>query len=370
MFLCPNCKVKLAKHTGPAGVFWACPACGGRTATVAFLRKVVPREIINVLWQAARRGGQVRKRPCPSCGRRMPEIPIPAGVDTINLDVCPPCQFIWFDSAEYERLPALEVEPTWQETLPEAAREKIAMEQVRMIEERYRDDDLGAAVPDGWWKLIPAVFGVPVEQETKSEFRVPFATWGVSAAVLLVSIVAFTDLENVVGMLGLIPGEAARLGGLTLVTSFFLHAGWWHLLSNLYFLMVFGDNVEERLGAGRFLALLSVATLAGGAAHILGDPRSSVPCIGASGGISGVIAYYALAFPRTRLAFLFWFHWVRMPAVVMFLLWAGLQLLGARAQLLGTGSVSALAHLGGAAMGVVFWFLAREARSESPAARS
>ena len=292
----------------------------------------------------------------------MPEVDVPVGFGSVNLDVCPHCQFIWFDATEYERLPTKAVEPGWRQTLSQETRERIAMAQVQAIEAQYGDANIDSPMPDEWWKIIPAIFGLPVEHETRSVFRVPLATWCISAAVLIVSVVAFTDLAHAASAFGLVPDRVTRLWGLTFATSFFLHAGWRHLLGNLYFLLVLGDNVEERLGAWKFLSLLALATLAGGIAHVLGDPRSTVPCIGASGGISGVMAYYAFAFPKTRLAFFVLFRWIRVPAAVMFVLWIALQIYGARAQLAGVSSVSSLAHLGGAGVGVLFWWLTRPGR--------
>lgn len=363
MFDCPRCHTGLDKFKSPAGVYWQCPSCGGRTATVAFLRKMVPRPIVDALWRSARSGDYPRKRQCPSCRRRMPEIPILLEEETVHIDVCPPCQFIWFDPTEYERLPALAQEPARQEELPLEARVKLAEMEMQKWEDHYLADGLDDRMPDTWWKVILSVLGMPVEENTKTAFRIPFATWGIAATILLISIVAFTDLKGVVQSLGMVPSEAARLGGLTLLTSFFLHAGWQHLLGNLYFLLVFGDNVEERIGAGKFLFLLLVSTVAGDIVHIVGDPRSGMPCIGASGGISGVIAYYALAFPRTRLAFFVWYGWVRMPAAVMFFLWVALQLFGAQAQVSGMSSVSSLAHLGGAGAGLAFWWFTKRDRA-------
>jgi membrane associated rhomboid family serine protease len=146
-----------------------------------------------------------------------------------------------------------------------------------------------------------------------------------------------------------------RYAGLTLLTSFFIHGSWLHLLVNLYVLLVFGDNVEEYLGAGRYLALLAVATVAGGLAHVALDPRSVVPVIGASGGISGVVAYYVLRFPQARLGLMYVYRWFRIRAYAFGLIWVLLQIIAAREQIAGIGDVSALAHLGGAAVGVWFW---------------
>lgn len=130
--------------------------------------------------------------------------------------------------------------------------------------------------------------------------------------------------------------------------------------------MLFGDNVEDALGKWQFFLLIVCASLSGDLIHILSDPSSTIPCIGASGGISGVMAFYALKFPKVKLGFLlriyFIFRWIRVPSVVIFLLWIVLQFIGVAAQLRGFSNVSALAHLGGAGVGLVFWLLSQTSK--------
>ena len=161
----------------------------------------------------------------------------------------------------------------------------------------------------------------------------------------------------------MIPAQLWRHDGATLATSFFLHAGLWHLIGNVYFLLIFGDNVEDDLGRWGCAAMLAISAFVGDLWHILGDPQSTIPCIGASGGISGIITYYALRFPRARLGFLFryffYFRWVHVPAYAALLFWFLLQFLYVFEQHLGIGNVAALAHLGGAAVGAVAWLLWR-----------
>ena len=126
----------------------------------------------------------------------------------------------------------------------------------------------------------------------------------------------------------------------------------------MYFLAVFGDDSEHDLGAGRFLLMLLIATGLGAVFHMIGDPRSSIPCIGASGGISAVVAYYGLRFPRSRLGVWVWWHlWLWLPAWVMLVLWLALQAVGALLQVNELSNVSALAHLGGATVGLIFWII-------------
>src|SRR4030095_6138117 len=107
---------------------------------------------------------------------------------------------------------------------------------------------------------------------------------------------------------GFIPTEAWRYGGLTILTSFFLHGSILHLIGNLYFFLIFGDDVEDYLGRWRYVLVILTATVLGDIVHLLANANSTVPAIGASGGISGVIVFYALQFPRARVGILFRFY--------------------------------------------------------------
>jgi membrane associated rhomboid family serine protease len=185
-----------------------------------------------------------------------------------------------------------------------------------------------------------------------------------------VSVWAFFNLDSAVENFGMVPAHAFRYGGATFITSFFLHGGWMHLLGNLYFFLLFGGEVEDFLGRRRFLLLVFLATVVGHLFHICGDPRSDLPCIGASGGISGVLVFYACQFPRARLGFFFWFlrglGWVRVPAWAVFGLWLLLQLRGALYQMHGFSSVSSLAHIGGVTTGFLLWLAWRKLQTKSP----
>ena len=147
------------------------------------------------------------------------------------------------------------------------------------------------------------------------------------------------------------------------MTSFFLHGGIFHLLGNVYFLLILGDNCEDLLGPWKYLQLLVAATIVGGLAHVMTNFGSDVPCIGASGGISGIIAYYACRHPEAKVGLLlrfYWhFHWVYIPAGIAFLLWVLLQGALSWGQVNGFTNVAAMAHLGGAAVGVGSWAAGR-----------
>jgi membrane associated rhomboid family serine protease len=286
----------------------------------------------------------------------MAEVAAPAG--TPRLDVCRLCQLIWFDPGEAAACPP-PPPPAPTPALPREAREALAMLKVELIAERAREEGAGEDGPAQWWKVIPAAAGLPVEYEAASLARRPLATWATAAVIAAASMLALHDPRPTVAAFGLLPADPWRYGGLTFLTSLLVHAGAIHLLGNLYFLLAFGDDVEDLLGRRDWLLLFLLAGLAGGALHLGLDPRAGVPLVGASASISGLLAFYALAFPRVRLAFLLWsswaHRWVRAPAYAVALGWAILQLLGARHQLAGLGQVSAAAHLGGATVGLAFW---------------
>lgn len=135
----------------------------------------------------------------------------------------------------------------------------------------------------------------------------------------------------------------------TLVTSMFLHGGWLHLLGNLWFLWVFGNNVEDAMGHGRFAAFYLLAGLAAAGAQVAVEPGSAIPMVGASGAISGVMGAYAILYPRVRIhtlvVLVVFFFRVAVPAWVMLGYWFLLQLAGTSVEQV--GGVAFWAHAGG-----------------------
>ena len=144
---------------------------------------------------------------------------------------------------------------------------------------------------------------------------------------------------------------------LTLISSMFLHGGWLHLIGNMLYLWIFGDNVEDAMGHGRFLLFYLLCGLAAALAQALPDPQSRLPMIGASGAISGVLGAYLLLYPRARVLVLiplgFFIQTVRLPAAVVLLLWFGLQLLSNLVVPAGSGGVAFRAHVGGFLAGLL-----------------
>lgn len=282
----------------------------------------------------------------------------------VDVDVCQHCHFVWFDAHETDTLVPHAIRKFAPE-LPQEARQLLAIEKVKAIAKEARGSDFDSAPPDEWWKQIAAFCGLPVEFDAPAEAHRPWATWMLSLAIVCSSAFAFRHLHETVQRFGLIPAQATRSGGLTFLTAFFLHAGIIHLVGNMYFLLVFGDNVEDFLRPGRYLALIALAAFVGDLFHIAADPRSQIPSVGASGGITGVIVFYAVKFPHVHFAFLMrwgfvWFRWIRLPAWFALVLWILFQCVAAWEQKAGISAVSSFAHLGGAIIGFLAWLIWRK----------
>ena len=370
MFTCPNCGSILTRKQGKAGLIWSCDSCGGRAISIALLRGLIGTERVSAIWSRAINVADKGGRPCPICSRGMTEESISIAGHMLKLGICTRCEFTWFDTPDYESIPPpskpedpCEVN---EKDLPQAAREALAIYKVQQLARQAQEEN---PEPDANWKTVPALLGLPIEMDSDPLTRVPVATLSLSLLITTISVWAFFDLENVVQNFGLIPNHAWRYGGLTFLTSFLLHGGIFHLVSNLYFLIIFGIHVENYLGSKRWLLLVFLAAIAGDFLHIAADPRGEVPCIGASGGISGLIAFYAFKFPHAKLGVLFryyfvYFKWIQFPAWTAFLLWLLLQCLGAYEQVAGFSNISSLAHLGGTVAGVALWFFWRKIELE------
>jgi membrane associated rhomboid family serine protease len=155
-------------------------------------------------------------------------------------------------------------------------------------------------------------------------------------------------------------------GGLTdnalvpLITSIFMHGGWMHIIGNMWFLWIFGDNIEDRLGHFRYLIFYFLCGIGAALIHVLSDPTSRIPTIGASGAISGVLGAYLVSFPHakvhTLLILFVIIKFVELPAFLFLIFWFVFQFIQGAAQLAGgqdMGGTAYWAHMGGFVVGIV-----------------
>lgn len=230
---------------------------------------------------------------------------------------------------------------------------------------------------------------IPLSDENPT-LRRPVMTWALLGAMFAVWVfVERAGLDPVrlassICDYGMVPGELthrAPLGAavpigaglycaidnspiniLTPLFSMFLHGGWAHILGNALFFWVFGNNIEDSMGSARFLAFYLICGLAAAATHILINPGSPVPTVGASGAISGVMGAYLVLYPRVRVNMLFifviFFRVIPIPAWAVLLWWFAIQLLTGLPQLSPmqpdvSSGVAVWAHIGGFITGVV-----------------
>ena len=187
----------------------------------------------------------------------------------------------------------------------------------------------------------------------------PVVTW----ALILINVIAFLyelaqpNVQAFLQTWGVVPAEISRGQDLiTLITSMFLHGGWMHLIGNMVFLWVFGDNVEDALGKPLYAVFYFLTGIAAGLAQVFLSPSSTLPAVGASGAISGVLAAYLVMFGRNRVRVLIFNTISTVPAYLMIGLWILFQFfngIASFAQTEETGGVAYGAHVGGFVAGLV-----------------
>lgn len=148
------------------------------------------------------------------------------------------------------------------------------------------------------------------------------------------------------------------------ITSQFLHGGWMHLIGNMWFLWIFGDNIEDRLGHVKFILFYLLCGVAAGLTHVYTNPASLVPTVGASGAVAGVMGAYTILYPRARVLTMFFFfffiRFVQLPAFIFLGVWFFIQFLSGAATMAAGGAhagVAWWAHIGGFVVGIVFVIL-------------
>ena len=213
--------------------------------------------------------------------------------------------------------------------------------------------------------MIPLYDSVP----TRTNPVLTFALIALNVAVFGAQLGAGRHFERLLFQFGAIPLEIVNSVDLypynpfpvqtTLITSMFMHGGLWHLAGNMLYLWIFGNNVEDVLGKTRFIFFYFTCGIAAAMSHIMQFPTSTIPMVGASGAVSGILAGYVLEFPRARVLTFFWFIFffriIPLPAWILIGFWFMLQIVN-----LGEGGqVAWSAHVGGFVTGLVLWPILR-----------
>jgi rhomboid family protein len=212
----------------------------------------------------------------------------------------------------------------------------------------------------------------PVSDDDSQRRSLPVVTYILIIINVLFFLVELSAGDQFIQKWAFIPARfsADPVGNsVTIFTAMFMHGGWLHLFSNMLFLWIFGDNVEDRFGHVQFLIFYLLVGLAATFAQFALSPESTVPNVGASGAIAGVLGSYILLFPQTRVNVLLGRQIVAMPAVVVLGLWIVLQLFSGVGSIAHTdetanvGGVAYMAHIGGFFAGLILTFLFRGTQS-------
>ena len=275
-------------------------------------------------------------------------------------ELCRSCQLVWLPAAAFEAAPF--VPERRVQTLPQSALERLARTQAQVIaadyERRFGQQISAAdALP-----LVPGLAGLPLEGEERGLFRYPWVTWILATLVLAVGVWSLFEPDPA-RRLGIVATEIDRLGGATLITALFVHATVFQLATNVYFLAVFGDNVEDVLGPMTFALLVFTGGLVGNILHALLSAGTSEPLMGISGAVSAVVVFYACLFPQAELRYFRLTRWHTMPAVAGLLLWLLTKLVSSQG-VLGRAEPSVWPYIGGVVTGGVFWLLLKGEREQ------
>jgi rhomboid family protein len=201
---------------------------------------------------------------------------------------------------------------------------------------------------------------IPLADASRQPARSPVVTSGIIGVNVLVFLLELAGGEPFVKQWSVIPADiAAGRHWITILTAMFMHAGWMHIIGNMVFLWAFGPEIEEAMGRFRYLIFYLLSGLAASLAQVVVMPASTVPNLGASGAIAGVMGAFLVTYPRDQIRALVLFGWFAritfIPAALLIGLWFVIQLfseVGAVASVQ-SGGVAYMAHVGGFIFGAV-----------------
>jgi membrane associated rhomboid family serine protease len=211
----------------------------------------------------------------------------------------------------------------------------------------------------------------PIGDDDSGRRTTPVVTFALIALNILVFFIELNGGDAFIKQWAFIPSRFSSnpvSDASTVFTAMFMHGGWLHLFGNMLYLWIFGDNVEDEFGHLQFLAFYLLCGIAATLAQFYFSVASSVPNVGASGAIAGILGAYIVMFPSAKVSVLVGRQVVALPALVVLGMWIVLQLfsgVGSIAQTTDTGGVAYMAHIGGFAAGLLMSFLFRGRRDSA-----
>ena len=314
-----------------------CPKCKGLWLDRGELARATETSLKDDGGARLLAGARRQPHKCPTCGVPLYEHPLIEHAHVL-VDQCPTCRGTFLEKGEYTKARNIlrQVDPKWRKR--------------HANKTHYVDEDDPRLMAFQW------LTGLPVEMDVRQSFWSPTVTALIVMNVAMLAFGLVVGLDGVIDDLGFVPAQMMQRQRLhTWITAMFVHAGVLHLVGNMYFLFMAGDNVEEDFHWYGFLPFYLACGLAAALAHALCTSNPNIPAVGASGAISGVLGAYMVLYPKNRFLIRSFYLGMRyveieVPAYAYLGFWVALQLLYA---FLDIGSVAWMAHAGGFACGAV-----------------
>jgi membrane associated rhomboid family serine protease/Zn-finger nucleic acid-binding protein len=353
---CPRCSTSLSREKTRGALYYHCKSCLGFCFTLSALKRFVDQSIISELWEGSENLPVNEGAHCPHCMKGMKTL-LDHDKGIPEIDICRRCYSVWLDHGEIDHLPLKE----HKEVLSPEGRKAVLEFELNSLKEKDESLISGKGShfserisPPSGLKFLLSLVGLPVEKHDDVFLTQPILTWLLILICFLVGYLGHGNRE-MIELLGFFPAKEGGPFLLGLFSSFFVHANWLHLAGNMYFLWVFGDNVEDDLGKVGYIFLIFIATGVGASAYYLYNGESNIPVVGASGGIYGVMAYYLVKFPYRKFVVMFFYRWFMLPAWGLFGFYLFKDIIGLfLAQNSGVAHVS---HLAGALVGFLLGML-------------
>jgi membrane associated rhomboid family serine protease/Zn-finger nucleic acid-binding protein len=296
---CPKCRTKLVEQPSKRGLLYVCPGCNGRAMGIDALRKAdVDTAFLTSIWSQAHEPTAPHHRSCPHCGRSMAAVDARFSNRLIYLDICAPCHSVWFDANEANEL-SCNPAPKPEKPLSDKAQQALLDAQLEANREIHAQKGDAPSSPLNHFLWVLGIS--PIETDEIKE-KLPLLTWGLAALIGLLSVALLARLRSDIFELGFLPSVWANYGGLTIISSLFVHIKITHLIVNILVMLAIGDLLENALGWKKLLALFCISHLAGLTLYYFLLPNTPTPYFGASAAIAGLLTYQAVTSPHARYA--------------------------------------------------------------------
>jgi len=340
--VCPNCK----------GIWFDSGEIAG------FIKNLTESEDISPQTPQLFKAREIQKpdmskekaKSCPKCTEKL-EIFNYVYDSNVFLDKCPSCQGIWADRGEaLEIAKRLKVDPEVSAIMKHMAKQDKMSESLQELGRVLRTPISPIVL------FMPKII-IPLADDNPRQ-RTPVVTISIIFLCMLVfvgQLLFVSNPQSFVQKFGLVPANFFSIG---LLSSMFLHGGILHLIGNMFFLWLFGDNVEDRFSRFNFLIFYLCCGLAASVLHSVVNMGSIIPAIGASGAVSGIMGAYLLFYPTARVKVLFIYKIIHVPAFFYIGLWILFQIIfGIAYTAAGVSGIAWFAHIGGFAFGSFIAYL-------------